>query len=192
MSTKRSIEGICNNVFKKIRGNGGGSSDENGTGISRDSRDIGDIFFEEIGDSISSYPVPGGVIPALNLSLAAIKNSHVLELGRVPYVNIIAPKVSMGEFIRAKKTSRMTKSQAIKTRIISHDEFRLNKTGREWKDSLVIVDEVHIFTQKKFKALQKSGAKYFVLLSATPTPNKPSEIVPMINILYIPRIKGRR
>ena len=108
----------------------------------------------------------------------------MLELGRVSYVNIVAPKVSMPEFARAKKTAGMTKQQAIKTRIVSHDEFRLNKSGRDWKDTLIIVDEVHLFTKKKLKALQVSGAKYLMLLSATPTPNSPYEIINLINILY--------
>ena len=108
----------------------------------------------------------------------------MLELGRVPYVNIVAPKVSMPEFSRAKKTAGMSKTQSIKTRIISHDEFRLNKASRDWKDTLIIVDEVHIFTKKKLKALQTSGAKYLMLMSATPTPNSPDEVVNLINILY--------
>lgn len=47
---------------------------------------------------VSSYPIPGGVIPALNLALAAIKNSHLKSRGvSTLRVMLICPGVFVRE-----------------------------------------------------------------------------------------------
>ncbi|CAM9384925.1 unnamed protein product [Laminaria digitata] len=111
---------------------------------------------------------------------------------KVEYVNIVAPKVSLPGFNRAKKTAGLTREEAGTTRVITHDDFKINKNSRNWENSIVVVDEVHNFTKTKFDALKNSGATYFMLLSATTTPNVPSEIVNLVNILYPDSMSAER
>lgn len=103
---------------------------------------------------------------------------------RVKFVNILAPNVAIGEFIDSFERAGITPQIAGKIRVLTHDEFALNKKAREFSKSLVIVDEAHMFTGIKYDALAKAGVSYLMLLSGTPAPNAPSEIVPLINLLY--------
>lgn len=107
-----------------------------------------------------------------------------INKNRVPFVNIIAPNVAVGEFIDSFERAGITPNMAGKIRVLTHDEFSLNRRDRKFSDSLVIVDEAHMFTGIKYKALEKYDVKYIMLLSGTPAPNKPSEIVPLINLLH--------
>ncbi|CBN80329.1 Helicase [Ectocarpus siliculosus] len=103
---------------------------------------------------------------------------------RVKFVNILAPNVAVGEFIDSFERAGITPQIAGKIRVLTHDEFALNKKAREFSKSLVIVDEAHMFTGIKYDALAKADVSYLMLLSGTPAPNAPSEIVPLINLLY--------
>lgn len=102
---------------------------------------------------------------------------------RVNFVNILAPNVAVGEFIDSFERAGITPQMAGKIRVLTHDEFARNKKKRQFSKSLVIVDEAHIFTGIKYDALEKCDVPYIMLLSGTPAPNAPSEIVPLINLL---------
>lgn len=103
---------------------------------------------------------------------------------RVDFVNIIAPNVAVGEFIDSFERAGITPRMAGRIRVLTHDEFALNRKEREFKKSLVIVDEAHMFAGIKYDALVKCDVPYIMLLSGTPAPNTPCEIVPLINLLY--------
>lgn len=102
---------------------------------------------------------------------------------RVDYVNILAPNVAVPEFIDSFERAGITPHMAAKIRVLTHDEFTLNTKKRQFSKSLVIVDEAHMFKKTKYAALEKCNVPYIMLLSGTPTPNEPSEIVPLINLL---------
>lgn len=102
---------------------------------------------------------------------------------RVDFVNIIAPNVAVGEFIGSFERAGITPRMAGRIRVLTHDEFSLNRKEREFKKSLVIVDEAHMFTGIKYDALVRCDVPYVMLLSGTPAPNTPCEIVPLINLL---------
>ena len=106
-----------------------------------------------------------------------------LTKNRVNFVNILAPNVAVGEFIDSFERAGITPQMAGKIRVLTHDEFFLNRKGREFTQSLVIVDEAHLFTGLKYSSLFKTDVRYIMLLSGTPAPNTPSEIVPLINLL---------
>lgn len=108
-----------------------------------------------------------------------------VQKGRVDFVNILAPNVSVGEFIGSFERAGVSPQMARKIRVLTHDEFTLNRKKREFGNCLVIVDEAHLFTKTKYAALEKLNAPYIMLLSGTPAPNTPSEIVPLINLLCI-------
>lgn len=85
----------------------------------------------------------------------------------------------MDSFERAGITPQM----AGKIGVLAHDEFAVNRKEREFSKSLVIVDEAHMLTGIKYDALEKCDVPYIMLLSGTPAPNTPPEIVPLINLL---------
>ncbi|CAM9767119.1 unnamed protein product [Ectocarpus sp. 12 AP-2014] len=103
---------------------------------------------------------------------------------RVKFVNILAPNVAVGEFIDSFERAGISPQIAGKIRVLTHDEFALNRKAREFSESLVIVDEAHMFTGIKYDALVKADVSYLMLLSGTPAPNEPSDIIPLINLLY--------
>ncbi len=103
---------------------------------------------------------------------------------RVAFVNILAPNVAVGEFIESFEKAGITPYMAGQIRVLTHDEFSINRRKRDFGSSLVIVDEAHMFQGIKYDALVKSDAAYLLLLSGTPAPNEPCEIVPLINLLY--------
>lgn len=70
LSLKRPAEISGGGVSKKPSASGGSSS-----------RDLGDHFFDELASEISTYPVAGGVIPALSRVLEAIKKSNFKSRG---------------------------------------------------------------------------------------------------------------
>lgn len=94
---------------------------------------------------------------------------------RVDFVNIIAPNVAVGEFIDSFERAGITPRMA--------GRIALNRKEREFKKSLVIVDEAHMFTGIKYDALVRCDVPYVMLLSGTPAPNTPCEIVQLINLL---------
>lgn len=106
-----------------------------------------------------------------------------VQKGRVDFVNILAPNVAVGEFIGSFERAGITPSIARKIRVLTHDEFSLNRRNRNFTNCLVIVDEAHIFTKTKYNSLVKYNVPYIMLLSGTPAPNTPDEIVPLINLL---------
>ena len=106
-----------------------------------------------------------------------------VQKGRVDFVNILAPNVSVGEFIGSFERAGISPQTARKIRVLTHDEFSLNRKKRDFSNCLVIVDEAHLFTKTKYAALEKLNVPYIMLLSGTPAPNTPSEIVPLINLL---------
>ena len=103
---------------------------------------------------------------------------------RVKFVNILAPNVAVGEFIDSFERAGITPQLAGKIRVLTHDEFALNRKEREFSKSLVIVDEAHMFTGIKYDALVKADVSYLMLLSGTPVANEPSDIVPLMNLLH--------
>lgn len=115
-----------------------------------------------------------------------------ITAGRVKYVNILAPNVATGEFIDSFERAGITPKLARKIRVLTHTSFVLDKKERLFKDSLVIVDEVHMFTGEKYSFLEKLNVQYLLLLSGTPAPNSPDEIVPLINLLCKKRGKHWR
>lgn len=75
LSLKRPAENSGGGVSKKPSASDGSSS------MVSSSRDLGDHFFDEVGSEISTYPVAGGVTPALNSVLEAIKKSNLKSRG---------------------------------------------------------------------------------------------------------------
>ncbi|CAN0478281.1 unnamed protein product [Ectocarpus sp. 12 AP-2014] len=69
---------------------------------------------------------------------------------RVKHVNILAPNVAVGEFIDSFERAGISPQMAGKIRVLTHDEFSLNRKKREFSKSLVIVDEAHMFTKTKY------------------------------------------
>jgi len=108
-----------------------------------------------------------------------------IKKNRVDFVNILAPNVAVGEFIDSFERAGITPPMAGRIRVLTHDEFALNNRKREFSKSLVIVDEAHMFTGIKYDALVKCDVPYIMLLSGTPAPNTPDEIVPLINLLCV-------
>lgn len=106
-----------------------------------------------------------------------------IKKNRVDFVNILAPNVAVGEFIDSFERAGITPKMAGRIRVLTHDEFAINTKQREFKKSLVIVDEAHLFRKTKYDALVKYDVPYLILLSGTPAPNTPDEIVPLINLL---------
>lgn len=76
----------------------------------------------------------------------------------------------MGEFIDSFERAGITPEMAGKIRVLTHDEFALNRKERQFSKSLVIVDEAHMFTGIKYDALEKCDVPYIMLLSGTPAP----------------------
>ena len=120
--------------------------------------------------------------------------SAVLDIdSNVKNVNIFTPKSVQREF-NTRKKHLLTKDQASSTRVLTHNALSENGDGKNtkvynWKDSFMIVDESHLLSEKGYKKLEKSGARYIMFMSATPTPNNPDEIVKMINILHVDKKK---
>lgn len=106
-----------------------------------------------------------------------------LEDGRVNFVNIVAPNVSVPEFRDSFEKAGVTPDQAGRIRVLTHDEFADNKRLRNFGNSLVVVDEAHLFTEGRYRALLRYDVPYLMLLSGTPAPNTPDDIVPLINLL---------
>lgn len=84
LSLKRSAE---TNVCSNKRGPGNSSIVEK--------RDIGELFLDEIGLNINSYPVAGGVVPAVNTCLETIMSSHMKRGGGTLKVMLICPGVDV-------------------------------------------------------------------------------------------------
>lgn len=62
---------------------------------------------------------------------------------RVDYVNILAPNVSVEEFIDSFEMAGTSPQMAGRIRVLAHDELALNRRDRTFSKSLVIVDEAH-------------------------------------------------
>ncbi|CAM9692654.1 unnamed protein product [Ectocarpus sp. 12 AP-2014] len=103
--------------------------------------------------------------------------------GRVNFVNIVAPNVAVLEFRDSFEKAGVTPRQAGRIRVLTHNEFADNKRIRNFGNSLVIIDEAHLFTGRKYRALLSYDVPYLLLLSGTPVPNTPDEIVPLVNLL---------
>lgn len=58
-------------------------------------KDLGKLYFEEIGKLCKIVPVPGGVVAALNHTLEAIKISHLRRGGGTLKVMLISPGVNV-------------------------------------------------------------------------------------------------
>ena len=99
------------------------------------------------------------------------------------FVNIVAPNVAVPEFRDSFEKAGVTPDHAGRIRVLTHDEFADNKRLRNFGNSLVIIDEAHLFTGRKYRALLIYDVPYLMLLSGTPAPNTPDEIVPLINLL---------
>lgn len=108
---------------------------------------------------------------------------ELLKVKRVDFVNIVAPNVSVPEFLDSFEKAGINPAIAGKVRVLTHDEFAYNKKERRFGNSLVIVDEAHLFTKTKYDALVKFDVPYIMLLSGTPAPNTTCDIVPLINLL---------
>ncbi|CAM9213352.1 unnamed protein product [Pylaiella littoralis] len=106
-----------------------------------------------------------------------------LSRARVSLVHIVAPNVAVAEFATSMKLAGITPTQAKQIKIVTHDGFASLKSGSRVKNSLVIVDEAHLFTKTKYLDLVKRDVRYLLLLSGTPCPNEPRDIVPIVNML---------
>lgn len=90
LSLKRSlvVDDVVKTVKRMFGSSVGGSSS---SGNTQSHRELGDLFFDEFEAIVPRDPVPGGVVPAINLSLEAIKNSHIKRGGGTLKVMLICP-----------------------------------------------------------------------------------------------------
>lgn len=118
----------------------------------------------------------GKTLTALSVAKDYIANNSVNS------VYIVAPNVAVPEFKNSFRLAGIAPKQSAKIKVCTHDGFA-EKTSIP-KNSLVIIDEVHLFTKTKYRALVKYDVRYLLLLSGTPCPNQPEDIVPLTNLLF--------
>lgn len=106
-----------------------------------------------------------------------------LDRKKVAHVHIVCPNVSVPEFKSSYNMAGPTPAHARKIKVVTHDGFAEMRSTGKVKKSLVIIDEAHLFTETKYRALAKFGVKYLLLLSGTPCPNEPHHIVPVMNLM---------
>lgn len=99
-------------------------------------------------------------------------------------VHIVAPNVSVPEFRSSFAMAGITSTVAKKIKLLTHDKFAAMKRSATVKNSFVIIDEAHLFTEKKYDALESFNVDYLLLLTGTPAPYEPFEVVPLLNLLY--------
>ena len=142
----------------------------------------------EFMQTVADHPLTKGLLLAhgmgsgKTLTSLWVAKDFVLQK-RVPFVYIVAPKVSVCEFLESFERAGISPTTARRIRVLTHDEFVCNKDGHNFRRSLVIVDEAHLFTKKRYSALVERDVPFVMLLSGTPAPNSTDEIVPLINLL---------
>lgn len=95
MDLKRKIDEVSvdeeDETIGSKRKAGSGSISDTPSSIGKD---LGELYFEEMGKKCTIVPVPGGVVAAMNHTLEAIKSSHFRRGGGTLKVMLICPGVN--------------------------------------------------------------------------------------------------